>query len=135
MSNPTFNSVPLTTDAPQEVFGPIKVRASREHMPGLTGEYAQLYGAGGRDIMLRGLVSATGASATLAITAARTAYAVCAATARGATVASYVTVDAVTHTNCYVPHYTQAGPVQLTGSGASSKAYIPIQAVIRQLCP
>ncbi len=62
MSNPTFDSQLLCDRSAVETPGSPEARVFLENLPGVNGDFVQLHGRGGRRIMLRGELTATGAT-------------------------------------------------------------------------
>ena len=137
MANPTFNSTDLTTDAPREIIGGIRVRAYLESLPGVDGEYAQPHGTGGRDIIVRGILkSSSQATAALAHSTLKTTLRTKQDLSDGSTVAAYVGTDGNSYANCLLISYDAMGPVQVSQQGASTfYAYVVVLARVRDLAP
>ena len=137
MANPTFNSTDLTTDAPQEVIGGIRPRIYTETMPGADGEYAQVHGPAGRDIIVRGILKSSAQnSAALAHSTLKTTLRTKQALADGVTVAAYVGTDENSYSNCLLLSYDQAGPIRVGLLGTNQYiGYMTIVARIRHLAP
>ena len=62
MSNPTFDSQLLCDCCAVEVPRSPEARVYLEHLPGVSGDFVQLHGRGGRGILLRGELTVTGAT-------------------------------------------------------------------------
>jgi len=62
MSNPSFNSQTLCSRSAVETPGSPQARVFLESLPGVNGQFVQLHGQGGREIVLRGELIATGST-------------------------------------------------------------------------
>ena len=137
MANPTFNSTDLTTDAPREIIGGIRVRAYLESLPGVDGEYAQPHGTSGRDIIVQGVLkSSSQTTAALAHSTLKTTLRTKQDLVDGATVAAYVGTDENSYSNCMLLSYEPMGPIQVSRAGASSFfGFVVVLARVRDLAP
>ncbi len=135
MSNPTFNGIDLTSQAPRTVLGCRRSRASTESIPGVNGLFIQPLGAGGRKIHVSGLLSSISNCGVLArrdvLAAFRDREILC----DGRTVADFVDSDGITYLNCTVTGVSH-GPIQIVRQGdLLCLAYMPINVELLQLTP
>ncbi len=135
MANPTFQATPLTTDAAAERIGPPRARLRTETMPGVHGQFAQLHGRSGRDIVVtgvfRGTPAALAADAHAALkTAVRSAQLLV-----GTTEGTYFGVDGHTYGHCVLLAFEPVRGVEYIASGGNLQAVTRVRAVIRDLSP
>jgi len=135
MSIPTFNSVTLASRAARDMPGSPQVRIAAETMPGLDGQFVQLHGTAGREIIVRGVLEATGATAVEAHQALKTALRARQAQADGATVATYVGTDGASYASCLLTSYEATGEVQVSPANSAYQALVSVEARILQLAP
>ena len=135
MGNPTFDSVALTTDAAAEQFGSPDARVYAESVPGVSGEFVQALGHGGRDIVVTGLYRGQAAGTPdLAQAALKGALrALGGKVGRG--VGVYVGADGHSYATCVLKSCQPAGAVRQIRAGANYQAVVPIRAVVRDLNP
>jgi len=132
MSNPTFDSQTLCSRGAVETSGSPRARVSVENLPGVNGDFLQLHGRGGRTIMLRGELTATGASPSAAHQALK-------ALLRQrqqlvGTSGGYVGSDGQAYVGCVLMSYRpQASRVGANGQDYTASA--PITAEIHQATP
>ncbi len=100
MSIPTFNGTSLCSAAAEETIHSPEVRLRIETMPGLDGEFVQTHGHGGRDIEVRGVLSAAGSTPAEAHQNLKALMLARHNLADGATVATYIGTDAASYDNC-----------------------------------
>ncbi len=135
MSIPTFNAVSLCSAAAVETIATPDVRLATETLPGADGEYVQLHGQAGRDIEVRGVLYALGATPTSAHQTLKALLRQKQALADGATFASYVGTDGNSYANCVLTSYAPPSAAQVSRSGAQYKALLHVTAELRQLTP
>ena len=135
MSIPKFNSTNLVSRAGRDLPGSPQVRVRAETLPGVDGQFVQMHGIGGREIVVRGVLEATGVTAAAAHQALKTALRAKQAPANGRTVASYVGADGSTYANCVLTAYDPAGQVQISPAESGFQAVVFIEAKILQLTP
>lgn len=133
MSIPTFNSTELVSRAGRDFPGGVKVRFRAETLPGVDGQYVQLNGNGGREIIVRGVLEVSGDSPESANQALKSALRSKQALADGATVASYVGTDGSTYANCLLTDYKPAGDVQISPGESNYQALVFVEARMLQL--
>ena len=135
MSIPTFNSVALVSRAPRDTPASPQVRLRVETMPGADGQFVQLHGTGGREIVVRGVLEATGQTPAGAHQALKTALRARQGLADGTTVSAYVGTDEVTYANCLLKTYEASGQVQISPAEEDYQALVFVEARIEQLTP
>ena len=135
MATPTFNGTDLTTDAEKNVIGPRQARIFIETIPGANGTYMQGHGTGARPLGASGLLSATGASGTLARNALMTAFRAKEALIDGVTIAAFVGTDGNSYSNCVLQTYNQTSPITIATDPAGFKAFMGVSATLIQLVP
>jgi hypothetical protein len=132
MSNPTFDSVALTSAAAVERVGSPRARTYREDVPDVRGEFLQVAPPGGRDIDVAGLYA--GAACTLpgdAHAALKAALLnlqskVCTG------LATYVGTDGRAYPDCLLLAHGQVGPVEVVPApGAQFQAACRVKATVR----
>jgi len=127
MAIPTFDSTALTTNSERETIGQARVRWSTADLPSVGGTFLSVFGLGGRMIQGFGYLQGTGASEALAHAALMTALRTKQLLADGATVATYVGVDANSYTDCLLISYNKVGDVEMSPiDGATYTARIPV---------
>jgi len=135
MSIPTFCGVALVSRAARDMPGSPQVRLAAETMPGLDGQYVQLHGKAGREIVMRGVLEAAGATAVEAHQALKTALRSMQAGADGATVGPYVGTDGASCSPCLLTSYNATGEVRISPTNSTYQALVSIEARILQLAP
>jgi hypothetical protein len=135
MANPTFDGMELTTDAAAEQIGSPDARVYAETIPGVSGEFVQALGHGGRDIVVTGLyrgpAAATPAYAQAALKSALRGLG--AKVGRGLGV--YVGVDGQAYATCVLKSCQPVGPVRHIRAGSNYQAVAAVRAVVRDLNP
>lgn len=129
MSNPIFNSQLLCTCSAVETPGSPEARVYLENLPGVNGDFVQLHGRTGRRILLRGELTATGATPIAAHQALK-------ALIRQrqqlvGTSGGYVGTDGQVYLDCVLMSY-QPRPSRLAADGQNYTASAPITAEIHQ---
>ena len=132
MSNPTFDSQLLCDCCAVEVPGSPDARVYLENMPGVNGDFVQLHGRGGRRILLRGELTASGATPAAAHQGLK-------ALIRQrqqliGTAGTYVGTDGQAHSDCVLMSY-QPRASRLAANGQDYTASAPINAEIHQAAP
>ena len=135
MANPTFDGLELTTDAAAEQIGSPTARVYGETMPGVSGEFVQLAGQGGRDIVVTGLYRGQPAVTTAYAQAVLKAALRCLQAKVGQGVAMYVGADGQGYATCVLKSCQPAGPVRHIRAGANYQAVVAVRAVVRDLNP
>ena len=133
MPTPTFNGINLVSRAAREMLDSPKVRLQLESLPGVNGQFAQLHGTTGREIIVRGVLKASGptpAEANLGIKAALRSKQ---ALADGKTLADYVGTDGVTYRHCVVTSFRATDDVMLSPTADGCDAFVPVEARLSQL--
>lgn len=139
MANPTWtptggSPLALTTAAARDMPQPPDVRVFRESLPGVSGEFAQGNGRGGRDVRFAGVLRASAGSASAAASQLKSDIRARQALATGAELGTYVGEDAHGYTNCVFLSF-RAGPVQVERRGSTYYAYSRVSGAVRQLVP
>ena len=134
-SIPTFASVALVSRGGRDVLSSPTVRARLETMPGANGQFVQLNGTGGREIVVRGILEAAGATQAQAHQALKAAIRARQALADGATVDDYVGTDAETCANCLLQSYEATGRIQISPANSNYQALVFVEARIGHLTP
>ena len=132
MANPTFNSTPLTTDAPRVNIGQPAVRAVFSTLPGTDGAYVQGFGNGARPITVTGIYTAGGETAQAALTALSAAMRTLQGKADGSTVASFVGTDGATYATCILTSFSYG---QIVIDAGAVEAVTRIHATLSHLAP
>jgi len=132
MSNPTFDSQLLCDCCAVEIPGSPEARVYIENLPGVNGDFLQLHGRGGRKIMLRGELTATGATPAAAHQGLK-------ALIRQrqqlvGTSGTYVGTDGQGCTDCVLMSYRPRAS-RLAANGKDYTASVPIIAEIHQAAP
>ena len=132
MSNPTFNSQLLCDCCAVEAPGSPEARVYIENLPGVNGDFLQLHGRGGRRILLRGELTATGATPAAAHQGLK-------ALIRQrqqliGTAATYIGTDGQACSDCVLMSY-QPRVSRLAANGQDYTASAPISAEIHQAAP
>jgi hypothetical protein len=135
MANPTFDGMALTTDAAAELIGSPDARVYAEAIPGVSGEFVQALGHGGRDIVVtglyRGLPAATPADAQAALKAALRGL----GAKVGQRLAVYVGADGQTYPMCVLKSCQPVAAVRHIRAGSNYQAVAAVRAVVRDLNP
>jgi len=132
MSNPTFNSQLLCDCCAVEVPRSPEARVYMEHLPGVSGDFVQLYGRSGRRILLRGELTATGDTPAAAHQGLK-------ALIRQrqqlvGTSGTYVGTDGQAYSDCVLMSY-QPRASRARANGQDYTASAPIIAEIHQAAP
>jgi len=132
MSNPMFNSQAICTRGAVDVPGPPAARVYIESLPGVDGDFVQFHGRGGRRIVMRGELTASGGTPAVA-------HAVLKVLIRQlqemvGTAASYTGTDGHTYSGCVLMSY-RPGPVRIVQGGGGYLAVAPVYAEIRHTTP
>ena len=132
MSNPTFDSQLLCDCCAVEVPGSPEARVYLENLPGVSGDFVQLHGRSGRKILLRGELTATGATPAAAHQGLK-------AIIRQrqqliGTAGTYVGTDGQACTDCVLMSY-QPRASRVCANGQDYTASAPITAEIYQAAP
>ena len=135
MANPTFDGLELTTDAAAEQIGSPAARVYGETMPGVSGEFVQALGHGGRDIVVTGLYRGQPAATTDYAQAALKAALRTLQARVGQGVAAYVGADGQAYVTCVLKSCQPVGPVRHIRAGANYQAVVPVRAIVRDLNP
>ena len=135
MSIPTFYSTALVTRAARDMPRCPQVRLRAETLPGVNGQYVQLHGTGGREIVVRGVLEADGATPALAHQDLKASLRSKQALADGARVADYIGADGATYAHCVLTSYEAVGEVQVSPAESGYRALLFVEAKIRQLTP
>ena len=131
----TFDNTALFTAGERDAPGSPASRAFMETMPGASGEYAQTFGRGGRDITASGILRATGNTAALAHTAFNAAVRTKQELGIGSEVEDYVSADGTTYGSCMLVSYVIAGPISAYHNGTNYTVEAVCAARLRQLDP
>ena len=135
MSIPTFNGTDLVTRAERDIPASPELKARFESLPGMDGQYVQPHGVGTRQIVVEGILEASGAQEDQAHQGLKSALTAKQQLADGATVAAYVGTDNTTYSNCVLVAYLATDSVQIAKSQDGFCALVPVQARILQLAP
>jgi len=127
--NPSFDSIDLVDSAPGEAFGSPALRANRQHLPDVEGEVFQACPAGGRDIVVRGVL-ASSAQATADLAAADLKAKVRARQGLSGHVGTYEGIDGESYPASLLAEYRQAGPMRITPVGSAFRGLVEIEARI-----
>ena len=132
MSNPTFDSQLLCDCCAVEVPGSPEARVYLENLPGVNGDFLQLHGHSGRRIMLRGELTATGATPPAAHQGLKALI-----RQRQQLVGkagAYVGTDGQAYSDCVLMSY-QPRASRACANGSDYTASAPISAEIHQAAP
>ena len=136
MPLPTFDSVALLSRAARDLPSCQRVRVRGETLPGVNGQFVQPHGTAEREIVVRGVLEAAGASAAEAHQALKSELRGRQALADGATIAEYVGTDGSQYSNCMLTSYEATEEAKVSRLSQSSfKAFVPIEARILHLTP
>jgi hypothetical protein len=135
MANPTFDGMELTTDAAAEQIGSPAARVFAETVPGVSGEFMQVLGRGGRDIVVTGLYRGPAATTPDFAQAALKAALRRLGAKVGQSVGVYVGADAQPYPTCVLKSCQPVGPVRHIRAGANYQAVAAVRAVVRDLNP
>ena len=135
MSVPTFNSTPLVSRAGRDLPSCPRVRVKAETMPGVNGQFVQLSGTGGRTIIVRGLLEASGQSPAEAHQAAKSALRAKQNIADGTTVATYVGTDGSHYANCLLEAFEATDDIHVSPGDGNYTGSVLIEARIVHLTP
>ena len=135
MANPTFSSTALTSEAAHCRIGSRRPRAYVQTLPGVNGLFVQTHGHGGRDLIVAGLLTGSGATPAAARNSAMAAFRQREALADGLTIATCTGTDGADYDNCLLQSYTH-GKVRISRVAAANYvAYLPVRAQLLQLTP
>ena len=129
MSNPTFNSQVLCDRCAVETPGSPEARVYLENLPGVNGDFVQLCGRGGRKILLRGELTATGATPAAAHQGLKALIRQRQQLVGAA--GAYVGTDGQAHSDCVLMSY-QPRPSRLAANWQDYTASAPISVEIYQ---
>lgn len=135
MSVPTYNSTPLVSRAGRDLPSAPHVRVKAETLPGVNGQFVQLYGTGGRTIVVRGVLEASGQSPAQAHQAVKSALRARQNLADGTTVATYIGTDGSQYANCILETFEAAGEIHVSPGAGNYKGSVLIEARILHLTP
>jgi len=136
MANPTFDGTSLFDQAARDLPAPPDARYTAESMPGMDGQFVQLFGTGAGKIRASGLLTAAGATATEAHQNLKQALRQRQSLVGAAGLADYVGTDGRTYDNCLLAAYRGDGTVEIeTIAAGSYRAYLPCVAEIEQFVP
>ena len=135
MSLPTFKGVELVSAVARDLPGCPAVRVHAETLPGADGAYVQPHGHSAREIIVRGVLSASAGTPAAAHQALKAALRARQALADGAAVAAYVGADGATYSHCLLMTYAPAGKVEAERDDTTCHARLPVEAKILHLAP
>ena len=127
--NPSFDSIDLADYAAAEALGSPALRTTRERLPDVEGEFFQVCPAGGREVIVQGvLASSPQVTAELAGADLKAKLRVRQGLVGGT--GTYQGTDACSYPNSLLLSYRQTGAVQLSARGGGLQALAGIEARI-----
>jgi len=104
-------------------------------MPGVNGQFVQLCGTGGRAIVVRGVLEASGESPVQAHQAVKLALRAKQDLADGTTVATYVGTDGSEYANCLLEIFEAVDNIHVSPDEGNYKGSVLVEARILHLTP
>jgi len=136
MAEALFNSISLFDEACRERIEQPEARFHSESMPGIDGQFVQLFGNGARKIIVEGLLIGEGATAIEAGQALKTTIRQKQQMVSAWFLADYVGTDQAVYQGCLLTQFQLAGDVQIeTLAGDSFRAFAEGRAEIIQFAP
>ena len=136
MAEALFDSVSLFDEACRERIAQPEARFHSESMPGIDGQFVQLFGWGARKIIVEGLLTAQGSTAAEAGQTLKAAIRQKQMMVSAWFLSDYVGTDQAVYHGCLLKQFMLAGDVQIeTLAGDSFRAFAEAKAEIIQFAP
>ena len=131
-----MSMINLFSEAIAERIEEPDARFSSESMPGIDGQFVQLFGRGARKIIVEGLLTAFGSSAADASKELKVVIRQRQDMVSGWTLGDYVGADLVTYSGCLLKGFHPTEAIQIeTLATDSFRAYVSARAEIIQFAP
>ncbi len=136
MAEALFNSISLFDEACRERIEQPEARFHAESMPGIDGQFVQLFGWGARKIIAEGLMTAQGTTAIEAAQALKAAIRQKQTMVSAWFLAEYVGTDQAVYQGCLLTQFRAASDVQIEKLASDSfRAFVQARAEIIQFAP